>query len=232
LRPEGYTLKFATNGKDGLRLAKELRPAVITLDVLMPEMDGWVVLALLKADPDVAGIPVIMLTVRADQDFGFAMGVADYLQKPIERDRLIGVLRKYHQHKPMNHVLVVEDDPAMREMLVRMVGNKEWSVASAENGLAALECITQRKPSLILLDLRMPVMNGFEMVAELHKHEDWRKIPVVVVSAKELTTDDRERLQGHVQKILQKGDFSRDELMREVQQTVKLFLGSDKVEQT
>jgi CheY-like chemotaxis protein len=232
LRPEGYTLKFATNGKDGLRLAKELRPAVITLDVLMPEMDGWVVLALLKADPDVAGIPVIMLTVRADQDFGFAMGVADYLQKPIERDRLIGVLRKYHQHKPMNHVLVVEDDPAMREMLVRMVGNKEWSVASAENGLAALECITQRKPSLILLDLRMPVMNGFEMVAELHKHEDWRKIPVVVVSAKELTTDDRERLQGHVQKILQKGDFSRDELMREVQQTVKLFLGSDKVGQT
>jgi signal transduction histidine kinase/CheY-like chemotaxis protein len=224
LRPEGYTLKFATNGKDGLRLAKELRPAVITLDVLMPEMDGWVVLALLKADPDLAGIPVIMLTVRADQDFGFAMGVADYLQKPIERDRLIGVLRKYHQHKPMNHVLVVEDDPAMREMLVRMVGNKEWTVASAENGLAALECITQRKPSLILLDLRMPVMNGFEMVAELHKHEDWRKIPVVVVSAKELTTEDRERLHGHVQKILQKGDFSRDELMREVQQTVKLFL--------
>jgi CheY-like chemotaxis protein len=129
-------------------------------------------------------------------------------------------------------VLVVEDVPAMREMLVRMVGNKEWSVASAENGLAALECITQRKPSLILLDLRMPVMNGFEMVAELHKHEDWRKIPVVVISAKELTTDDRERLQGHVQKILQKGDFSRDELMREVQQTVKLFLGSDKVGQT
>jgi CheY-like chemotaxis protein len=227
LRPEGYSLKFATNGKEGMRLAKELRPAVITLDVLMPEMDGWVVLALLKADPDLAGIPVIMLTVRADQDFGFAMGVADYLQKPIDRERLVGVLRKYHQRQPMNHVLVVEDDPAMREMLVRMVGNKEWSVASAENGLAALESITHCQPSLILLDLRMPVMNGFEMIAELHKHEDWRKIPVVVVSAKELTTEDRQRLQGHVQKVLQKGDFNRDELMREVQQTVRLFLASD-----
>src|SRR5437867_4511693 len=91
LRSEGYALKFALNGAEGLRLAKELRPAVITLDVLMPEMDGWVVLSLLKDDPDLASIPVIMLTVRADQDFGFAMGVADYLQKPIDRNRLVGV---------------------------------------------------------------------------------------------------------------------------------------------
>ena len=112
----------------------------------------------------------------------------------------------------------------MREMLCAMLGNKEWTVAEAENGLAALESITRCPPSLILLDLRMPVMDGFEMIAELRKHEDWRKIPVVVVSAKELTPEDRERLQGHVQKILQKGDFGRDQLLREVQQTVKLFL--------
>ena len=89
LREEGYILRFASNGAEGLRLAKELRPAVITLDVLMPEMDGWVVLSLLKADPDLAGIPVIMLSVRADENFAFAMGVADYLKKPIESDRLV-----------------------------------------------------------------------------------------------------------------------------------------------
>ena len=225
LRSEGYALKFAPNGSEGLRLAKELRPAVITLDVLMPEMDGWVVLALLKDDPDLANIPVIMLTVRADQDFGFAMGVADYLQKPIDRNRLVGVLKKYHRQRPASRVLVVEDDPAMREMLCRMLENKDWTVTQAENGLAALESITHSQPSLIILDLKMPVMDGFEMIAELHKHEDWRKIPVVVVSAKELTSEDRARLQGHVQKILQKGDFGREELMREVQQTVKLFLG-------
>jgi CheY-like chemotaxis protein len=226
LRSEGYALKFAANGTEGLRLAKELRPAVITLDVLMPEMDGWVVLALLKDDPDLAAIPVIMLTVRADQDFGFAMGVADYLQKPIDRDRLVAVLKKYHHLRPTNRVLVVEDDPAMREMLCRMLENKDWTVAEAENGLAALESITHCQPSLIILDLKMPVMDGFQMIAELHKHEDWRKIPVVVVSAKELTGEDRQRLQGHVQKILQKGDFGREELMREVQQTVKLFLSN------
>jgi signal transduction histidine kinase/CheY-like chemotaxis protein len=224
LRPEGYSVSFALNGSEGLRLAKQLRPSVITLDVLMPEMDGWVVLSLLKADPELATIPVIMLTVRAEQDFGFAMGVADYLQKPIDRDRLLGVLKKYQNLHPARHVLVVEDEPAIRQMLCQMLDSKGWTVAEAENGLSALESITRAPPSMIILDLKMPVMDGFEMIGELQKHEDWRKIPVVVVSAKEITSQDRERLHGHVQKILQKGDFGRDELMREVQQTVKLFL--------
>ncbi len=226
LQSEGYALRFAASGAEGLRLAKELRPAVITLDVIMPEMDGWVVLSLLKADPDLATIPVIMLSVRADQDFGFAMGLADYLQKPIDPKRLIGVLKKYHRLRPSKHVLVVEDDEAMREMLGRMLEREEWAVAKAENGLAALESIAHQQPALIILDLKMPVMDGFQMIAELHKHEDWRKIPVVVISAKELTPEDRQLLQGHVKKILQKGDFSREELMREVQQSVKRFLSS------
>ena len=220
----GYTLKFAASGAEGLRLAKELRPVVITLDVIMPEMDGWVVLARLKDDPELAAIPVIMLTVRADQDFGFAMGVADYLQKPIDRERLVSVLRRYYRLQPAKEVLVVEDDPQMRAMLCRMLQDKDWTVTQAENGLDALESITHCQPSLIVLDLKMPVMDGFDMVAELNKHDDWRKIPVVVVSAKELTSEDRQRLGGHVEKILQKGDFGREELLREVQQTVKLFL--------
>jgi len=228
LRPEGYILNFAFNGAEGLLKAKELRPALITLDVIMPDMDGWVVLSLLKDDPELAAIPVIMLTVRADQDFGFTMGVADYMQKPIDRDRLLVVLNRYLGDQPTNHVLVVEDDPNMREMFTRMLTSDDLTVAQAENGLAALESITQQPPSLIILDLRMPVMDGFQFIGELHKHEDWRKIPVVVVSAKELSADDRARLQGHVQEILQKGDFTRDELMREVQQAVKRFLAEEK----
>jgi CheY-like chemotaxis protein len=182
------------------------------------------VLSRLKDDPDLAAIPVIMLTVRADQDFGFAMGVADYLQKPIDRERLVSVLRRYYRLQPAKEVLVVEDDPQMREMLCRMLDDKEWTITQADNGLTALESITHCQPSLIVLDLKMPVMDGFQMIAELNKHDDWRKIPVVVVSGKELTPEDRQRLQGHVQKILQKGDFGREELLREVQQTVKLFL--------
>jgi CheY-like chemotaxis protein len=136
-------------------------------------------------------------------------------------------LKKYNRPRPSNHVLVVEDDPAMRELLCRILDNKDWTVAEAENGLTALQSITRNPPSMIVLDLKMPVMDGFEMIAELHKHEDWRKIPVLVVSAKELTADDRQRLQGHVQKILQKGDWGREELMREIQGTVRMFLTRD-----
>jgi len=146
------------------------------------------------------------------------------LQKPINRDRLIAVLTKYHGRDSSDQVLVVDDEPAMREMLCRMLDNGTWKVEEAANGLVALEKITQCPPTLIILDLKMPVMDGFQMIAELRKHDDWRKIPVVVVSARELTADDRKRLQGHVLKILQKGEFSRESLMHEVQETVKLFL--------
>jgi CheY-like chemotaxis protein len=225
LRDEGYTLKFASSGPEGLRVAKDWRPAVITLDVLMPEMDGWVVLSLLKADPELAGIPVIMLTVRADETFAFAMGVADYLKKPIHRERLVAVLQKFHRFPPIE-VLVVEDDANMRQMLRRMLQQESWTVSEAANGQAALESVARSQPSLIILDMLMPVMDGFEMVVELQKHEDWRKIPVVVVSAKELTQDERLRLQGCVKTILQKGSFGREELMREVQQTVRQFLAA------
>jgi len=194
--------------------------------VIMPEMDGWVVLSLLKADPELAPIPVVMLTVREQQDFAFAMGVADYLKKPIDRERLVAVLRKYRRLEPPVQILVVEDDPNMREMLRRMLETDDWKVAEAENGLVALEQLARAQPSLILLDLMMPVMDGFQMVSELQKHEDWRRIPIVVISAKELAPEDRRRLQGHVKTILQKGTFSREALMREVKQTVRLFLAN------
>jgi len=165
-------------------------------------------LSLLKADPDLACIPVIMLSVRADENFAFAMGVADYLKKPIERERLMAVLQKYHHFKPPVEVLVVEDDPNMRQMLHRMLEQESWMVSEAANGQAALEHIARAQPSLIILDILMPVMDGFQLVAELQKHEDWRKIPVVVVSAKELTQEDRSRLQGCVTTIFQKGSFA------------------------
>jgi len=226
LRDEGYSLSFASSGAEGLRLAKELHPAVITLDVLMPEMDGWVVLSLLKADPELSGIPVIMLTVRGDENFAFAMGVADYLKKPIDRDRLIAVLQKYHRLEPPIEVLVVEDDSNMRQMLHRMLEQETWTVSEAPNGQAALECVARSQPSLIILDMLMPVMDGFQVIAELQKHEAWRKIPVVVVSAKELTEADRAKLQGCVTTILQKGSFGREELIHEVQQTVRQLVSA------
>ena len=226
LQDQGYQLAFASNGAEGLDLARKLRPAVITLDVIMPQMDGWMTLSLLKADPELADIPVIMLTMSSQREFGFAMGVTEYLGKPIERERLLSVLRKYHRNQDATEILIVEDDSVMREILRRMVEEAGWSVTEAANGAVALQVLTQHLPSVIILDLKMPVMDGFQFLTELRRHEKWRRIPIVVVSAKDLTDREREELHGQVRQILQKGSFGRQELVHEVQRTVKLCLST------
>jgi PAS domain S-box-containing protein len=223
LSREGYRVVTATEGKEGLRLAKELHPDAITLDVLMPAMDGWAVLTALKADPQLADIPVIMLTIVDDKNIGFTLGASDYFTKPIDRDRLIAVLKKYTRHP--SQVLVVEDDAAMREMLRRMLVKEGWVVTEAENGCAALERIAESRPAFILLDLMMPEMDGFQFVDELRKHKDWCSIPVAVITAKDLTSKERDRLCGCVEKILQKGAYSREELLTEVRDLVASGVG-------
>jgi CheY-like chemotaxis protein len=223
LKPEGYALRFASNGREGLRLAQELRPAVITLDVMMPDMDGWSVLSALKANPDLANIPVIMLTIIEDKDIGFALGASEYLVKPIDRNQLLGVLRRYMRDQPVGQVLIVEDDAGLRSVLRRALEMEKWTVVEADNGLVALERIQASIPSVILLDLVMPVMDGFAMLAELRKREDCRQIPVVVITAKDLTQEERERLRGQADKILEKGSYVRADLLREVRNCVARF---------
>ena len=119
LKDEGYSLHFASNAEDGLRLARELHPALITLDVMMPDTDGWSVLSSLKADPSLARIPVIMVTIIGEKELGFALGASEYLIKPIDRNQLILVLKRYLRDQPDGQVLIVEDDANLREMLRR-----------------------------------------------------------------------------------------------------------------
>ncbi len=214
LAREGFRVITAPGGEEGLRLAKQFHPDVITLDVLMPGMDGWAVLRAIKNDPEVADIPVIMVTMVDDKDMGHALGAADYLPKPIDRDRLATLLRKYQCHP--GPVLVVEDDPATREMMRRTLEQDGWQVMEAENGRVALERVGESAPALILLDLMMPEMDGFEFVAELRKNDDWRAIPIVVVTAKDVSPEDRLRLDGNVKKIFQKAALTREELAREI----------------
>jgi signal transduction histidine kinase/CheY-like chemotaxis protein len=220
LNKEGFAVRAALRGEEGLRLARQLRPDAITLDVMMPGMDGWEVLTTLKADPELADIPVVMLTIVDDRNMGFALGASDYLTKPIDRERLIAVVKKYRRNQSLHPVLVVEDDPATREMTRRMLEKEGWAVAEAENGRAALAQVARSRPDLILLDLMMPEMDGFQFIAEMQKHEDWRTIPVVVVTAKELTAEERRQLNGHVEAILQKGGFSREKLLSSVRELV------------
>jgi signal transduction histidine kinase/CheY-like chemotaxis protein/HAMP domain-containing protein len=220
LSKEGFWVEIALGGAEGLQLARELRPDAITLDVLMPDMDGWTVLTALKVDPDLADIPVIMLTIVDDKSKGYALGASEYMVKPIDRDRLVVILHKYRSAPAPLRVLVVEDEPMTREMLRRTLGKEGWTVIEAENGRAALERVAEDPPALILLDLMMPEMGGFQFVAELRKNEAWRAIPVIVVTAKDLTVEDRLRLNGYVEQILQKEAYSREALLAEVRRQV------------
>ena len=221
LSKEGFRVAIAPDGKEGIRMARELKPDLITLDVLMAEMDGWSVLSALKADPDIADIPVIILTMFDDKEVGFALGATDYMTKPINRDRLVNVLRRHHQSHQPCHVLVVEDEPSIRQMVRRVLEKEGWTVREAENGRAGLNAVAESKPSVILSDLMMPVMNGFDFIRELRKNKDWENIPVVILTAKDLTVEDRQQLKGNVEQILQKGDYSRDQLLNEVRDLVK-----------
>jgi len=225
LAKEGFRVVAAAGGEEGLRLARELRPEAITLDVMMPGMDGWAVLSALKADPALADIPVIMLTIVDDKNLGYALGAADYLTKPIERDRLLAVLRAHRRDHP---VLVVDDDVTLRQLLRRMLEPEGYTVIEAENGRVALERLSSVSPSVVLLDLMMPEMDGFEFVAEFRRHEAWRAIPIVVITARDLSRDDRERLNGYVQKILQKGAHGRDQLLAEVRDLVAVSVARRK----
>jgi GAF domain-containing protein/DNA-binding response OmpR family regulator len=217
LTKEGFRVVPAAGGDEGLRRARELRPDAITLDVMMPGMDGWAVLSALKADPDVADIPVIMLTIVDDKNLGYALGASDYLTKPIDRERLVTVLKKYRRDLP---VLVVDDDATLRQLLRRMLEPEGFAVVEAANGRVALERLRDVSPSVILLDLMMPEMDGFEFVTEFRRHEAWRAIPIVVITARDLSREDHERLNGYVEKILQKGAHGRDQLLAEVRELV------------
>jgi GAF domain-containing protein/CheY-like chemotaxis protein len=217
LGKEGFRVVTAHGGEDGLRQARELRPDAITLDVMMPGMDGWAVLSALKADPEVADIPVVMLTIVDDKNLGYALGASDYLTKPIDRERLVTVLKQYRHDRP---VLVVDDDPTVRHLFRRLLEPEGYVVAEAENGRAALERLRDVSPSVILLDLMMPEMDGFDFAAELLRHEVWRDIPIIVITARDLSREDHERLNGYVQKILQKGAHGRDQLLAEVRELV------------
>jgi CheY-like chemotaxis protein len=225
---EGFHVVSALGGEEGLRLSRELRPQAITLDVMMPGMDGWAVLSALKGDPELADVPVIMVTIIDQKNMGYALGASEYITKPIDWERLVAVLRKYRVDHTPGCVLVVEDVDVTREMLRRVLEREGWTVAEAENGRVGLERVAKSQPDLILLDLMMPEMDGFEFLEELRRKDEWCSIPVVVVTAKELTEEDRQRLNGYVERVIQKGAYSGEALLMEVRRLVGAYAGQKK----
>jgi signal transduction histidine kinase/CheY-like chemotaxis protein len=220
LKAEGFSVVTAAGGVEGLKRAKELRPTAITLDVMMPDLDGWSVLAALRQDPELADIPVIMVTIVDEHRRGIALGAAGYLTKPIDRERLHRLVTRFRAAAPPTRVLLVEDDAVQRERMRGWLEGPQWAVREAANGREALDRLQQGKPDVILLDLMMPEMDGFAVVAALQKQADWRDIPVIVITSLDLDAKDRERLNAGVQLVLVKERFRPADLVERIRRLV------------
>lgn len=224
LAREGLDVVTARDGEEALRMARDVNPAIITLDVLMPGLDGWSVLQALKLDAKLAAIPVVMLTILDEMNKGYALGASDYLTKPIDRDRLRATLEKFRVGQVSLDVLVIDDNDTTRQMLRRLLEGEGCGVTQAENGRVALAQMASTMPDLILLDLMMPEMDGFAFLDELRKKPEYAAVPVVVVTAAELTEEDHRRLNGGVEMVLQKTSYSREELLDQLRDLVHRHL--------
>jgi signal transduction histidine kinase/CheY-like chemotaxis protein len=217
LERAGFAVVTARGGQEGLRLVRELRPAAVTLDVVMPDLDGWTVLAAIKGDPALAAIPVVVISIVDQKNRGYTLGAADYLVKPVDRNKLVETLTRICG-AATGHVLLVDDDEVVRRGIRQALEPIGWTVTEAENGQVAVASLIAARPDVIILDLIMPTMDGFEFLDKLRARPDWQDMPVVVITAKDLTTEDRNRLISGVERIIQKTD--RDEMLRQLSREI------------
>jgi CheY-like chemotaxis protein len=229
LADTGLRFEMAADGEEGLCLARALRPDLITLDVLLPNMDGWTVLSELKADPNLAHIPVVVVTILDDQNTGFALGAAGYVTKPIDIEQVVSLVGTYCHSSTINPrsvapILVVEDDEALRDVVRRTLEHHGWNVLEAADGRTALECAQHHHPALILLDLMLPELDGIQVIEALAARPETASIPILVLTAKELAVTERERLTGSVTDILQKGTYTSRDLVDRVRTIVMRYM--------
>ena len=213
LESEGHNVTVAEGGDEGIALAHSVKPSLITLDIMMPGRDGWSVLQEIKDDPDLRDIPVVMVSMIDDKKMGHALGAVDHLSKPVDRNKLKALVKRYSKK---GRALVVEDDAAAREVVSRALASIGWSSMEAENGAVGIEKFGDGSFDLIILDIMMPVMDGFGFIRELRKTEKGRSVPVVVLTAKDLTKEERKELNGNVEEIFLKEETSIDELVKEI----------------
>ncbi len=217
LSKRGYRVVGLSNSMMALERARELQPFAITLDVMMPGKDGWQVVQELKADPATSDIPVIMCTIVGEEEHGLSLGAADYLIKPILEQDLLAALNRLDRQDERHLVLVVDDLPEDRDLLSRMIESQEgYEVMGAGGGEEAIAMIRQTLPDIIILDLMMPNVDGFAVLEAVKTDENTRSIPIIVVTAKDLTPEEREVLTGEVESLLHKGIFDRQELLADV----------------
>ena len=218
LTDAGYRVIHACNGKDALAIAQKLDLAAITLDLLLPGMDGWSVLKYLKYNPETSTIPVIVVSMLDEKTLGFSLGAIDYLSKPVDRDALLGTLGalKGVLGVVVPKVLVVDDEPDAVELIASMIEPAGFDVMRAYGGHEGLNLAFSEHPDILVLDLMMPVVSGFEVLSRLRANPETKNIPVIICTAKDVTDDDVKQLSNGVISILQKGTFAGGELIETI----------------
>jgi len=220
LEDEEYYVVGALNADEGIRKAKEIHPFAVTLDILMPQKDGWGVLSDLKADPATRDIPIIVLSIIDNKELGFSLGAFDYLVKPFEKEAVMAALQRI-PGVPDKRVLVVDDEPDAVDLLTQILQDEGYQVKGAYSGEEALRALDAAPYDIILLDLLMPEMDGFEVIQQVKTNPRWRDILIIVVTAKDLTDSDWGILHRSVDRIIQKSGLARDGLMKEVQSLLR-----------
>jgi CheY-like chemotaxis protein/anti-sigma regulatory factor (Ser/Thr protein kinase) len=216
LEDEGYYVVGALSADEGIRKAMDIQPFAITLDILMPKKDGWEVLNHLKADPATRDIPVIVLSIIDNKELGFSLGAFDYLVKPLEKEAILSALQRIPDI-PAKRVLVVDDEPNAVDLLTQILQDEDYQVKGAYSGEEALRVLEAAPQDIIILDLLMPGIDGFEVIQKIKANASWRNIPIIVVTAKDLSDADWKFLRQSVDKIIQKSGLSEENLMNEVQ---------------
>ncbi len=215
LSEEGYRVLTATSGKEAVRIARKHHPFAITLDIIMPEMDGWEVLQELKKHSETKGIPVIIISVSDDRETGVALGAVGFINKPVEREHLISEIHRIDGIAPRT-ILLAEDNPMERREMAQMISEAGMQTVIAENGRACMERLRESRPDVLVLDLIMPEMDGFQVLEQIQDDPLTRPLPVIVVTAKDLTEKERKRLSGNVSTVLAKSDTTSNALLREL----------------
>ncbi|MDP6778411.1 MAG: response regulator, partial [Candidatus Latescibacteria bacterium] len=222
LAEEGYRVVSAGSADEGVAMVKRLRPVAVTVDIIMPGKDGWETIRMLKGDPETRDVPIVVVSVSDNKELGYQLGVYDYLMKPADSEAILSVLKRL-EADGTGDVLVVDDDPNAVNMMAQLLEAEGLSARTASNGQEALDEIAKARPDAVFLDLLMPVMDGFGVIERLQQDEELRRIPVIVVTAKDLTAEEKAYLQEHSSQVVEKGKLEPDTLVKELRQTLNGF---------
>lgn len=222
LAGHGYQVIAVTDPYQALERARQLHPAAITLDIMMPGQDGWQVLEALKSDPETQDIPVIICTILENQAKGFSLGAADYLIKPILEEELVSAMRRLNSDQSIRRVLAVDDDPDDLRLLQKILEqNQQFKVTLAQGGHEALSALQQAAPQAIILDLYMPGLDGFSLLETLKSEPRWRDIPVIIFTGGDLNDEQRQMLARFGESMLQKGVISEQDLLASLERSLR-----------